>query len=502
MKYQTYLNFKINKDVIIFFIFYLIAHGGLLFIPNALYWDDWIVYQSTPEFIYKIVSQLGSALNINAHIVIFMSMLGEWAYKFLTFILFFFTGLLLNLILKRYKHISNEDRFLIVIIFLLAPFNIARLTNSVFQYTLSYFIFFLAWFLIGRYRLLTLILFFLSFNTNSLLFFYLLPMVDYFYRKGAFIDFKSLIRKSVDNIDFILLPFLFLFIKIKFYQPYGVYDKYNSIVSVRNFVSSASNQVLDIYSFLINLKLIESIIYIPLIVFILKFNSFYKKNEARTFSLTFLIIGLFTFTLASFPYWLAGHTPTFNGWESRHQLLLPLGFAIFTLGLLNISFNKKLIFSSSVKYIIIALFISISLNFQIKIYIKSFSDYQKQNALIYEFSNNQEIKNGNLFLIQDLTISSKNLFNRSYSTYVWNGIFTKAFGNQKRFGIAFDSFELKQYQEGKFDANMLEHYKAGQHVISQDTPPVFITIDSVHPKNIMQKIHLFLRPKFIVTTHS
>jgi hypothetical protein len=494
------LNLKDKKDLTILFLFYLIAHGGLLFIPNALYWDDWIAYQSTSEFIYKFVSHLGSALNINAHILIIMSMIGLWAYKLLTFAFFFLAGLLLNLILKKYKNICAEDRFFITIIFLIAPFNIARLCNSVFQYSLSYFIFFLAWYLLGRYRLLTLALFFISFNTNSLLFFYLLPIMDYFYRNGAFDDFKSLIRVIIKNIDFLLLPIIFYIIKIIYYQPYGEYENYNKIVNFSEFFNAPYNQINDIFRFLSNLKLIDSIIYIPVIIYLLKLNLFNAKNESSNCSLMLVIIGLFAFVLASFPYWLAGHTPTFNGWESRHQLLQPLGFALLVVGILNMSFDKKYIFNSTLKHIIIGLIISISINFQFRIYVKAFSDNQKQNVLVNEFSKNQIIKNNNLFIIKDLTISSKNIFNRSYETYVWNGILTKAFGDQKRFGVAFDNLDLRHYQDRKISANGFELYKASDHDYSINHIPVYITIDNVHPKNIFEKIYMYFNPKFIITT--
>ncbi len=80
--------------------------------------------------------------NLIGYMHIAMLEIGPSIYKVLTFALMFGSGLLLNLILKRHANITKEARFFIVLLFLLLPFNAARVALVVFNYTLCYFLFF------------------------------------------------------------------------------------------------------------------------------------------------------------------------------------------------------------------------------------------------------------------------------------------------------------------------------------------------------------------------
>ena len=122
--------------------------------------------------------------NFFGYLHVAMLAIGPWAYRVLTFFLMYASGLLIYRILELQKWIRNEDRLLIVILFLISPFYAARVALVDFPYTFCLFLFFLGWYLIGKNCLASLACFFLSFNMESLLVFYLLPVLDYFFREN------------------------------------------------------------------------------------------------------------------------------------------------------------------------------------------------------------------------------------------------------------------------------------------------------------------------------
>jgi hypothetical protein len=132
-------------------------------------------------------------LNFFGYLHLGLLAIGPWIYKILTFVLMFSSGMLLNKIIGRHQSIDKNTRFFIVLLFFILPLNVAQVAMIVFPYTLCYFLFFLAWALMDRHRILALIIFFISFNTNSLLVFYAVPFVDMLYRKGYLSNWKKLL---------------------------------------------------------------------------------------------------------------------------------------------------------------------------------------------------------------------------------------------------------------------------------------------------------------------
>lgn len=151
------------RDIKITFLCYLAAHGGIFLILNAVYWDDWTVWNSTPAAVLNEFRQLGSPFNFHGYVHVTMLSLGPWAYRLLTFILMYGTGLLFYKILEFQVWIRSEDRLLLVTLFLIFPFNAARVALIDFPYTLCLFLFFLGWYFIGKNRIASLACFAVSF---------------------------------------------------------------------------------------------------------------------------------------------------------------------------------------------------------------------------------------------------------------------------------------------------------------------------------------------------
>lgn len=457
-----------QKYFAMLFLFYLIAHGGILLIPNAIYWDDWTLYQVNPEIILDTFHQAGSMFNLTSYIHNSFLAVGPWFYKILTFILMFGAGVSLDRILKKHESLGPEARFLIVLFFLVLPFYWARVALIDIVYTISYFLFFFAWVIMDRHRFLALFLFFLSFSANSLLVFYALPFLDYYYRSvnGRF-SLKSLISFSAHKIDFFLLPFIFFTIKIFLYPPNGLYEGYNEQY---NFLSLFKSPVLMILDWMRLEVAILAFLFLTIFAYgivSLLFNL--SGNMAKRSALILFLLGFVAFVLAGFPYWILGYVPTFSEWTSRHQLLLPLGCSLLLLAFLA-AINIHL------RPVLLSIILSLSMILNLGTYKDFYFDWQKQKALITLMAENQLIRNADLVVFDDRA-RSLNAINRTYRNYEWNGLLANSFDDETRFGI--NKIERDRFIQGNFFKGYFsegEKYRNGDFDPTKDLETVMVSI--------------------------
>lgn len=444
----------LNKDIVFLSFVYMLMHGGLLFISNAVFWDDWVVFGNTSEVIFDTFAQAGAMFNWSAYLHSAMLGLGLWTYKLSTFVLMFSVGLLLNSILARYEVLPRELRFTVVLLFLVLPFNLARVALIDFPYTLCYFLFFWAWYLMDRQRLVALLLFFLSFNTNSLLVFYALPIIDMVYRGGGFNSIGSFIRAVYKKSDFLFIPFVYFVIKLEFFAPYGRYKGYNENPSISKISPAFHAQISDITNFNVNLMLVVVLAVGMFILLKLRDSGKLVCPKPPLILLaTLLVLGVVSLFLAGVPYWSIGKVPSFYEWNSRHQLLFPLGGALTLTALL-------FLFGQSVRMIVLSVIIAASLSFGIEKYYSFFIDWNKQRELINVMAGNLTMENSDLIVFVDRT-KDLNAFHRNPRFYEWNGLMERAFGDQKRFGVELKDY--KNYANGSLDIRFLSAYKAGEH---------------------------------------
>jgi hypothetical protein len=188
--------------------------------------------------------------NISGYLHVSLLSFGPWIYRYLTFILMFLAGVFLNLIIKNYKEISDEYRFFIVILFLCLPFYWARVAIIDFPYTLCYFLFFAAWALLDKIKFFSLLLFFVSFITMSLLVFSIIPFLEFYYRSNrSNINSKTFLKYIIKNIAFTILPFIFFTIKLLFFKSYGNYEVYNENYSILSLARVPFYMLLDLINF-------------------------------------------------------------------------------------------------------------------------------------------------------------------------------------------------------------------------------------------------------------
>jgi hypothetical protein len=458
----------LNNEIAWLAIAYSIMHGGLLLIPNAVFWDDWLLYRSSEATILQTFREAGSIFNLTGHLHVFMQWIGIWSYKALTFLLMFGSGVLLNFILKRNNLLPREVRFLVVLLFLILPFNFARVAAINFPYSLCYFLFFLAWASIDRYRFTAVLLFLLSFNVNSLLVFYVLPILDLFYREYRPWTLSSLVRIPCRRPELIAAPFVFYFVKVNYFQPFGFYEGYNQNFQFINIANAVKMQFKHLAFTELNALVWLSLLAIVIYVFHKRRKTDLAGSDLKL-SLLLLLLGGLSFFIGAFPYWILGHVPTFNEWGSRHQLLLPLGSSLIIAGLLAP-------FSKPVSSFIASALVFACLSVGILKYYDFVVDWSKQETLVKLFSQNKDIRSADVVLIVDNTIKI-NAIRRRYRFYEWNGLLEKAFGDQKRFAV--DSSEINWYFSNQERVKRLSSamYKAGEHEFKMKPKVALVEIE-------------------------
>ena len=157
-------------------------------------------------------------------------------------------------------------------------------------------------------------------------------------------------------------------------------------------------------------------------------------------------LGFLMFFMAVFPYAVVGKIPFLEDWESRHQLLIPLGASFILV------YGVRLVIKNvTVRDFLYTFFILIFLFSNISNYIAFQKDWYKQLSLMENFRNSKEMINNNTFLFDDKTLEL-NANDRSYRFYEYAGLMKEAFEEETRFGdnlnhqsIALTYNELKPF---------------------------------------------------------
>ncbi|MCW6037892.1 hypothetical protein K4A83_16660 [Spirulina subsalsa FACHB-351] len=410
---EQYLSRKQFPWLLAAFLF-LLSYGSSLFYLNAIYWDDWVLFNVHSEYILEMFADAGAIFSWPGYLHIFLLLVGPEIYRLLTLVLMFASGYLLWLILRQKSFLKTLESNLITLLFLILPLNPARISLINFPYTLCYFCFFLAWWLLQKpsfnKKILSLGIFFFSFNINSFLVFYVLPVIDIFCKTTNFsLNVKTIKSFLKQYFLFLLIPFIFFYIKTSYFTPSGLYVGYNS-VSWQGIKSSLVDFSPAVFIFILWL------------IFKILVKSFVTER-----GLIILFCGIITRQLAIFPYSVVGLTPSFQDWNSRHQLLMPLGVSLIVLGTVAwISYGR------ASRGVIIVLLLSsiINLYFSYEYYV----DWVKQEKVIELISKSDEIKNARTIVFDDQT-KNFNARGRVYRFYEYNGWLKSAFGDQTRFGV-------------------------------------------------------------------
>ncbi len=432
-----FLNWSETKqDVVLISLAYFLSQGALLFLTGK--WiDDWCLFGLDDEALKEIAYMLGH---------------GEpffWIHKlvqtipwngWLTLVFFLYYAAMLSLyaILGTIKSLSRQEQIWLTIFFAVMPINDARVMLCCVHYSFGYSMFFIAFALLALYftvknplirflvRIITLVMFALSFIMNSLLFFYAVPLF-YIYYKEKRRDFSLLLR----YIDFLTIPVAYWILKKTFWPVYGFYAEYNTM----NFLSLCKAVLWTLPAATMVLweiirHVAQPLLFVVVCTWVLDkaYQCFLIEetshdNQRRAMLAAWM--GLLLVGLGQFPYLVIGRKFHFHidGFVGRDVILASLGAAVFffyAIRLLQV--HEKL---RKVMCFMFVLMSIVSIN-------QRYYKYQQwsylQMVLQEHMRGSKEIQEGRNFFL----VHSENESREWSRHYVLTGIAYEAFGDQKR----------------------------------------------------------------------
>lgn len=303
---------------------YLASYGYYFLFLNSYFWDDWVInYQlSADEARQYWKTQLGF-FPTNPFIEIDLLQRSPAAFHLLTLLIFFLIPLVSFQIAKHISFLSQRQRFYIAVLLLVLPINSARVSMSCFRLSYSLFLFLVAWLILvntrkSRLRLFAIPLFLLSFLAQSLIPFFLLPCAHSAYLaycKNGKWNHKSVVREA----SLIFVPLFYYAFVWTFDPPSPERTDY--------FTPNISGSI-------------RAILVLSTAFFLFLYVRFKNHREKEGWMATDLLaLAVVLLALGSFAYmtsgrlvdlseWMRNFVPGSSQWESRHQLLLGLGFAL------------------------------------------------------------------------------------------------------------------------------------------------------------------------------
>ncbi|MEI6095545.1 MAG: hypothetical protein WCR08_08835 [Gammaproteobacteria bacterium] len=392
---------------------YSASYGLMFFFAGAYFWDDWIVYQKLSRSEIAHLMWLRGDWSTRIWLEDGLLKLRPELFRSGVFIGYFLVGWLLFYILKTLPFISSSNRQFIVLVFLVLPINSARVAMVDFAYCVSLVYFYFAWFLLVSKRSVSavffaFVFFLLSFGaTASLMFFLVIPAVHF-----AYIKYRNQECYSLKNLIVLfaltLMSPLFWFLDRRYNPPQG---KWLSMYSLQKF------------------NVVRALLLLVFVVAIIV--GINKKINVRALQRRMLLcsLGSVITVIGAMPYIAAGHmvtasswmlnfVPQESDWDSRHQLLLGLGFALFIVGLVGeVDSKLKNLFVLA----IVGVCVLLNLTYMHAYYLDSL----KQVEFIEAVRNEPKLMNSKIVMIEDQAIQF-NARGRGIRSYEWDSMFQVA----------------------------------------------------------------------------
>lgn len=404
----------------------------------------------------KSIADLASELGRPSvyYITMFAKAMPECGYRIVTFFIYYICVFLVWNILKAWLNLRDSSCRGICALYAVIPANDARIVLSTFPYTIGLFLFMLALvlFLIVLheenrkkrifYRILDLLLFFISFILNSNLSFYgIVLLIILLRQKNIFRMFKY--------VDYCILPIAFFVLKTVLFPSYGRYENYNT-VSMKNVIYAIKTFFLSDFWVIANLvwnwtyinRFIITGISVLLLVWALVRNwgGFQKllaklsrkideeKLDQTTIEfqelLKILLVGICVLSFGVFSYIVVRGTYriSITGLTGRDAILVGLGSAMI------IYAGLKLTMKDNIAKMILSVMLICGIVFFNRFYLSYQQDYYRQLGLQCELEKQDELANSNnIEYIND----DDGLINIQHF-YQLNGNAQIVYGNQKR----------------------------------------------------------------------
>lgn len=497
---------------------YISTYGILLFYRGAIN-DDWVVVGHPLFDTIHFFKELGYLWGWPGHILGYLNTLesGIWLNHVLSFFLHLFSVHFLYRTLRSIKSLEESTRLVICLIFAIYPCYYMRIMAVHLLTGITHFCFFFGLWLVSfnqekksyLIRLLSLFLFLFSFSTNSIMVFYgILPIFLCWLNYEKQGSFRSWYFSLFKNMDYMLLPFVFLFVKLNYLVPFGVYAGYNEISINKVFSAFLYLPEAVLYNII---KPLKQLTYTPLPIYFIFLGIYLyftlRRLNWKLYSMrqTYCAFGfgVLFFILAVYPYLLVDKLPSYSsgGFQTRHQILIPLGVSfIVVFGIHGLGNLVKKYYNGPLEKWLPVIY-SILLTSMALTHFKAYKDYTldwfKHEAVIEHFKNSKLIKDNHTFIINDQA-HHLNALNRKAVDYEFTGFSKMAFGDGKRL---FDhkSWFKEGWAKNKYVLTIrynLEDYKEAA-AVQENTPayPQYEVI--IHDRGLRDKFNMMFRQQFV-----
>ncbi len=466
----------------------LLCHG-LLLLNDGTYFDDWLLQSMLTEDrwddLYNWSSQMG--LPISAYFWWGVK-LGGGHYKAVAFLCKLFSAVLIYKICLRLIWVNRYEALGIALLSLAYPAYQTAVIFGDLRYEFCYFLFLLAAWLLLRSaptnssrgpgvlsRLVSLLLFFLAFNLNSLLvFYYSFLLLLFFHLKQAHSLSWSATAKTLlpRYLDFILLPFVYWTGKKVLFPTHGLYEGYNALnlnvdsVVVHLFAFSKTAGYAQVDASVSRLLEHPLIWLLAMIGTYLAYFTIRKSNDAAIStehevvahkppnSIWLLLFGVLMLVSGVFAYAAVGLSPALSGWNTRHTVLVALPMALLIVAALRPIWVSRLNDrQGGIDRRLISILIGCSLLTAFSLstityYIGWQARAVKDRAIMTDLLDANVLRKFSVFWIDDqYPLGGERL----YRFYEWSSMFKKTWGGESRIGLQIQGYNgaaltgLKQY---------------------------------------------------------
>ncbi|MBN2177353.1 MAG: hypothetical protein JW722_06810 [Demequinaceae bacterium] len=486
--------------------------GVILLAPDALFWDDWVTEGGDIESLYN---DLG--IPWIGHVAAAISVVGPVAFKIIGVICAVVVALAARGIAARGLGLSPTQTWFAAALVVLLPFNIARVSVAVLStYSISLAVFFLAWWLLvkaGPRRharaAVASALFFASFTTASLLAFIAIPVAHLALLE---IDRSRVLGKQllgfVGRSWYLLAtPVLFWSVRTAFFHPRGVYANYNNFVEWTWPLSQANvgaflmvsagaggivllgvraimhqhQRVVDLTTamiagvgtialapvvwFLRGATSADAIIVIAIVAaagIVIVVTALAATRSPRLpqrigQSAFLASAGLVAFAIGALPYLLVGKIPEFVDWETRHQLLLPVGTALLAVAAV-VAAGGPSAFRVVAIRVASAVTVGVSAAAVVVAGLMFVADWHKQVQIIDALRQMDDVRAASTVIVAD-DVDYLNFDSRQYRFYEPIGWLHAAYGDRTRFAIV--DADIEAFVSGTFDSLIIEGVRYG-----------------------------------------
>ena len=393
---------------------YSLSYLPMLLFSKAYFWDDWIAYrhgESATKALWKAHGSWPVVGFIQWDILDNQPSL----FRVVTFLTFFTCGWFAFRILETLRFLDVNQITTMTILFLILPINSARVSMIMLEKSLYLVIFYSAWYLLVTkksivWRLLSIPLFLMSFDTVALIVFFVVPCCHLGYLMYLDPKVKKINAASIPFALLLLAP-LYYIIDHQINPPLGV------------FASMYTPQKLGILRALLLLLLCAAIGFWILLKC--------RNDRVRAKRALLIYLGVTVVVIGATPYIVGGHlvdvsewmlnfVPRASEWNSRHQLLLGLGLSLLICGVigdLDSRFKRQ---SLKVLYGVCVVW---NLTYMQGYYLDSL----KQNEVISAIRRSNDFVDSKIIMVNDLA-DRFNGRGRGIRSYEFDGIFDFAKG--------------------------------------------------------------------------